>query len=68
MASGGMGDVLSGLIGGLVAQGYSLADSLRIAVCVHGASADLVAQNHGQRGMAATDLFPFVQQLVNTEC
>ncbi|MEZ5489338.1 MAG: NAD(P)H-hydrate dehydratase [Gammaproteobacteria bacterium] len=65
MASGGMGDVLSGLIGGLVAQGYSLDDSLRIAVCVHGEAADLAAAEAGQRGLVATDLLPFIQRLIN---
>ncbi|MBT8146533.1 MAG: bifunctional ADP-dependent NAD(P)H-hydrate dehydratase/NAD(P)H-hydrate epimerase, partial [Gammaproteobacteria bacterium] len=65
MASGGMGDVLSGLIGGLVAQRYSLEDSARLAVCLHGEAADQVAQHAGQRGMAATDLLPAIQKLVN---
>lgn len=65
MASGGMGDVLSGLIAAFVAQGLSLADSLRAAVCVHGESADLAAAANGERGLLATDLFPFVRQLVN---
>ncbi len=67
MASGGMGDVLSGVIGGLVAQGFSLADSLRVASCVHGESADLASVKGGQRGMAATDLYPYIRQLLNPE-
>lgn len=67
MASGGMGDILSGVIGGLVAQGFSLADSLRIATCVHGESADLAASAGGQRGLAATDLLPYIRQLMNPE-
>ena len=65
MASGGMGDVLSGLIGGLVAQSYSLEDSLRLAVCVHGEAADLAAAEAGQRGLVATDLLPYIQRLIN---
>jgi ADP-dependent NAD(P)H-hydrate dehydratase / NAD(P)H-hydrate epimerase len=65
MASGGMGDVLSGLIGGLVAQGMQLQDSLCCAVCVHGEAADLAMAAGGQRGMLATDLLPFIRQLVN---
>ena len=67
MASGGMGDVLSGIIGALVAQKFSLADSLRLAVCVHGESADLASAAGGQRGMAATDLYPYIRQLMSPE-
>jgi len=65
MASGGMGDVLSGLIGGLVAQNFGLADSLRLAVCLHGEAADQVARQTGERGLAATDLLPAIQKLAN---
>jgi ADP-dependent NAD(P)H-hydrate dehydratase / NAD(P)H-hydrate epimerase len=65
MASGGMGDVLSGIVGGLVAQGNSLENSLCAAVCIHGEAADLAMENGGQRGMLATDLMPYIRQLVN---
>lgn len=64
MASGGMGDVLSGVIGGLVAQGFSLGRALRAGVCIHGEAADLAAES-GQRGTIATDLLPYIRQLVN---
>jgi len=40
-------------------------DSLDCAVCVHGEAADLAAAQYGQRGLAATDLLPFVRRLVN---
>lgn len=65
MGSGGMGDVLSGLIAGLIAQGLSLSDALRTAVCIHGEAADMLAAQKGQRGLLATDLLEPVQQLVN---
>ena len=65
MASAGMGDVLSGIIAGLHAQGLSLEDSLSCAVCVHGEAADLAAAEAGERGLIATDLMPFIRQLVN---
>jgi len=65
MATGGMGDVLSGILGGFIAQGYTLTDSLRLAVCVHGESADLAAADNGQRGLLATDLFTYIPRLVN---
>ena len=65
MASGGMGDILSGIIGGFVAQGLSLVDSLRCGVCIHGESADLAAAADGERGTLATDLLPHLRHLVN---
>jgi len=65
MATGGMGDVLSGITAALVAQGLTLEQSLCCAVCIHGEAADLAMESGGQRGMVATDLFPFIRQLVN---
>jgi len=65
MASGGMGDVLSGVLAGLLAQGFSPADSARLAVCLHGHAADQVAGKRGERGMLATDLLEALQALVN---
>ncbi|MCR9106640.1 MAG: NAD(P)H-hydrate dehydratase [Gammaproteobacteria bacterium] len=63
MASGGMGDVLSGILGGLVAQGLSLQDAAALGVCVHGAAADLAAAS-GQRGLLATDLMPYLREIL----
>ena len=65
MGSGGMGDVLSGLLGGLIAQGLPLLDALQCGVCIHGEAADLASAEHGERGLAASDLFRYIQQLVN---
>lgn len=65
MATGGMGDVLSGLIGGLLAQGFSLPDAARAGVCIHALSADKCAENGGERGMLASDLMPWIRRLVN---
>ncbi len=65
MASGGMGDVLSGILGGLLAQGLEAADAAALGVCLHGAAADLAAEDEGQRGMLATDLIPYIRELLN---
>ncbi len=65
MASGGMGDVLSGLLGALLGQGFSLADSVRLGVCIHSKAADLAAERDGQRGLLATDLLPHIRRLLN---
>ena len=44
MASGGMGDVLSGVIGALLAQGLSLFDAASAGVYLHASAADLAAK------------------------
>lgn len=66
MASGGMGDVLSGVIGGLLAQGVEQDLAVQLAVCLHGTAADLAAEEDGQRGMLAADLIPWMRQLLNS--
>ncbi len=65
MGSGGMGDALSGVIGGLAAQGFPLQESAELGVCIHGLAADLIARDTGERGMLASDLFPYIHRLVN---
>jgi NAD(P)H-hydrate epimerase len=67
MASGGMGDVLSGMIGGLIAQQMDLMSATKAAVYLHGKSADLAAQKGGEVGLLASDLMPFIRQLINQE-
>lgn len=64
MATAGMGDVLSGLLGALLAQGYGFSLAARIGVCLHARAGDLAAQS-GQAGLLATDLYPYIRQLVN---
>lgn len=58
LASGGSGDVLSGLIGGLLAQGLAPFEAASLGVWLHGRSAELVAAEKGVAGMAASDLLP----------
>ncbi len=65
MASGGMGDVLSGVIAGLVAQGLSLKEAAQQGAYGHGRAADLAAEQQGERGLLASDLMPYLQQWVN---
>lgn len=67
MASGGMGDILSGVLGGLLAQGFGLAEAARLGVCLHACSADRAAAELGERGLLATDLLPWLQRLVNPQ-
>jgi NAD(P)H-hydrate epimerase len=63
MASGGMGDVLSGVIGSLLAQQLPALEAVALGVCLHGAAADLAAED-GQRGMLASDLIPRMRALL----
>jgi len=65
MASGGMGDVLSGIIGGLIAQGLSKANATRLGVCIHAAAGDSAALEAGERGLLASDLMPWIRNLIN---
>jgi len=55
MAKGGSGDVLTGLIAGLLAQGYSQIDAGQLAMYIHGLSGDLAMKLHGENAMTATD-------------
>jgi NAD(P)H-hydrate epimerase len=53
MASGGMGDVLSGLVAGLLCQGLDAFDASRLGVWLHGRAADRVAERTSQSGLTA---------------
>jgi len=63
MASGGMGDVLSGVIGSLLAQHIPALEAAALGVCLHGAAGDSAAQE-GQRGLLASDLIPHMRAML----
>jgi NAD(P)H-hydrate epimerase len=65
MSTGGMGDVLSGVIGGLVAQGFQPMNAASIGVTLHGMAGDKAAMQDGERGMLAMDLMPHLRHLAN---
>ena len=65
MASGGMGDVLTGIIAALVAQGLTLEQAAQQGVYLHGYAADGAAQKDGERGLLASDLMPYLRLGVN---
>lgn len=71
MASGGMGDVLAGICGAMLALAcsgrlrFNAADAARFAVCAHGEAADKAATLIGQRGLMATDLLNFLPGLLS---
>ena len=64
MASGGMGDVLTGVIAGLAAQGMPLTQSAWLGVHLHARAGDTAALG-GQRGLVASDLMPALRQWAN---
>lgn len=64
MATGGMGDMLSGILGGLLAQGFLPRDAAKVGACLHAAAADKAAHD-GERGMCASDLLPWIRRLAN---
>ena len=65
MASGGMGDILSGVIAGLLAQGLTQTQAAETGVLVHSKSADQAAEKGGERGLLATDVINCIRELVN---
>jgi hydroxyethylthiazole kinase-like uncharacterized protein yjeF len=62
MASGGMGDVLAGVLGGLLAQGFSIEDALKLGVYVHGFAGDQASMIKGQMGLIASDVVDALPQ------
>jgi len=64
MASGGMGDLLTGVIAALIGQGMALPAAARLAVWLHGEAGNRAAAE-GQRGLLASDLLPHIRALVD---
>ena len=66
MAAAGMGDVLTGIIAGLIAQGAPALDALCAGVWLHGAAGDAVAKtNGGPLGLTASDLIDQARSILN---
>ncbi|MCI5136625.1 MAG: NAD(P)H-hydrate dehydratase, partial [Candidatus Electrothrix sp. AW2] len=66
MATGGMGDVLAGLIGGLLVQGYTPWEASAIGVYQHGLAADILAEktSHGFTASEVADALPTACMLI----
>jgi ADP-dependent NAD(P)H-hydrate dehydratase len=62
MATGGAGDVLTGVITGLMCQGLAPFDAARLGVHIHGQAGDLAADVLGQVSMIASDLLDYLPQ------
>ena len=58
MATAGMGDMLSGIVGGLLAQGLEPSQAAQLGCCLHSAAADLAVEERGAR----VDLLQLISQ------
>ncbi len=65
MAGGGMGDVLTGVIAALLAQGLTPWDAACLGVALHARAGDRAAGAGGERGLLASDLFPHLRELLH---
>lgn len=60
MATGGSGDVLTGIIAGLIAQGYTPFEAAQLGVYLHGSSGDIAIRQCSEWALKATDLIDFL--------
>lgn len=65
MATGGMGDLLTGCIAALRGQGMSAADAAVAGALLHAAAGDAAAREDGERGLLPSDLLPWLRRLAN---
>lgn len=65
MASGGQGDVLSGILGGLLVQGIPPEQALPLGVYLHGLAADAIVERTGGRPVPATDVIGELPALIS---
>lgn len=60
MATAGSGDILTGIIAGLIAQGYAAPDAVRIGAYVHGLAGDIAASVVGEVALTASDIVEYI--------
>ena len=65
MAVGGMGDLLTGCIAALLAQGFDARDAAIAAALLHASAGDAAARDEGERGLLPSDLLPWMRRLAN---
>ncbi|MDP6686258.1 MAG: NAD(P)H-hydrate dehydratase, partial [Candidatus Omnitrophota bacterium] len=66
MATAGTGDVLTGVIGGFLAQGLDTSYAAKLGVYVHGLAGDLAAKDKGEIGLIASDILERIPAAINT--
>ena len=65
MGVGGMGDLLTGCIAALLAQGFCVRDAATAGALLHAAAGDAAAMDDGERGLLPSDLLPWLRRLAN---
>ena len=65
MARGGSGDLLAGIIAGLVAQGYQLMQAAMLGTFIHGTCGDVAAKTISEAGMTPTDMIEILPRLLS---
>jgi NAD(P)H-hydrate epimerase len=58
---------LSGIVGGLMAQGLDLDRAATLGVCLHAHAGDIAAMEKGERGLLASDVLSHIRLLVNNK-
>lgn len=66
LATAGTGDILAGMLGAFLAQGYGALEAAQASVYIHGLAGDEVKKERGELGMIATDLLPHIPRLINS--
>ena len=65
MAVAGTGDILSGVIGSLIAQGLSPFEAAKTGVVIHALAGEECANNVGKIGLVAGELIPYIRKFLN---
>ena len=65
MAVGGMGDLLTGAVAALLAQGFAPREAAIAGALLHAAAGDAAARDDGERGLLPSDLLPWLRRLAN---
>ncbi len=66
MATGGSGDVLTGILTGVLAQGYTVTDTALLGTYLHGLAGDLAVREKGENSLIASDLIEFLPAAFKT--
>lgn len=64
LATAGTGDVLAGIIGSLLAQGFKTFEASRVAVYLHGLAGDIASKNKGDASAVASDVIDFLPEAI----